>query len=406
MGQFFLEGSATAIYDRIARAMGRELLQRGKEVMLIQPAAFHVQGFQDFLRSRRPDDVYVSMTGANLVQRRPDGASEFFFELFPGPILFVHQDAILGGIDFETALARLQAYRRVAHRSWHLCIEPDTVAALKAVGIDSAGLVPHASEFNPIDPSDVRDCQWPASFVGHVLPSAAMPRTGSPAVAALLDAALQLREEHLGAPVQAMLQRFADRSAEAFGPPEETRMLRVAHTHWLRSQFTMRTMPLRGWVLERAELPDLTIFGGDPAYLHRVDRCLTLPSPGVTHRPPVYDTAQVQDIFRRTACSVNISSLQFDVAVVNRVHDVFLSGGLCLTDALGGVAELTREHAEISFRSPKELSERVAYFSDPRNNARRAALIRAVQQDLVRHTGYGRIGERLLEVLRHLGGPR
>lgn len=405
MGQFFLEGSATAIYDRIARAMGRELARRGKEVMLIQPAAFHVQGFQDFLRSRATDDVYVSMTGANLVQRRPEGAAEFFFELFRGPIVFVHQDAILGGIDFDTALARLQAYKRVAHRAWHLCIEPDTVAALQAAGIEGAGWVPHASEFAPAEPLDTAACAHAASFVGHVLPSAVQPRAGSAGVNALMEAALHLRREHLGAPVQPLLQRFADRAGEAFGPGVETAALRVAHVHWLRSQFTTHTMPFRGWVLEQADLPDLTVFGGDPAYLHRVDRCLTLPSPGVTHRPAVYDPAEVQALFRRSACSVNISSLQFDHAVVNRVHDVFMAGGLCLTDALGGVATLTREHAEISFRSPEELRERAAYFADPRNSARRTALIRAVQQDLLAHTGYGPIGERVLEALQRLQGP-
>ncbi len=397
----YLEESRTAVYDRIAKSIGLELARRGLSVMMIKPWGFSTQTFAEFCR-RQTDAVYVSMTGANVVQRQAPDQAEHYFEMFPGRIIFVHQDAILGGLSFEAAQARLQAYRRVAHRSWHLAIEPDTLTALRAVGIANASLVPHASEIELTAPADLGECRHAASFVGHAVPFEYQPRLASAALERFIGNALHLRMHDLSTPVQSLLCAEADRAAEPFGPPDETLVMRWAHVHWLRSQFTARTMPLRGWVLEQADLPSLTVVGGDPAYLHGVDRCLTLDRPGITHLPAEYEPSAVRELFRRTACSVNITSLQFDHAVVNRVHDVFMAGGLCLTDARGGLADLTREHAELSFRTPAELRERVLHFSAPHNSGRRAALIAAVQKDVIARSGYACLGDHVQTALAAL----
>jgi hypothetical protein len=403
MTTVFLEESRTAIYDRIARAMGHECVRRGMDVMMVKPSGFNASTFGEFL-ARQGNGIYLSMTGANIVQSRAADQAEHFFEIFPGRVIFVHQDAILGGLTFEAALARLQAYQRVAHRSWHLCIEPDTITALNAVGIDNTTLVPHASEFEP-SPALGRDqCHLGATFVGHALPFDYQPRLATRALEHMIDTALRQRMDNLAAPAQPLLCDYADRVLEHFGPADETGATRWAYVHWLRSQFTQRTMALRGWVLEQAQLPDLTVVGGDPAYLHRVDRCLTLSGAGIRHVPPVYEVGAVRELFCRSACNINITSLQFDHAVVNRFHDVFLAGGLCLTDARSGVSELTREHAELTFRTVEELRERVRYFSEPRNSALRAALIASVQRDVLAHSGYGRLGEHVQAALDALGG--
>jgi hypothetical protein len=402
MSTVFLEESRTAIYDRIARAIGREFVRRGMAVMMIKPWGFNSVSFRQFLREQGAG-IYVSMTGANIMQSRSVDHAEHFFETFPGRVIFVHQDAILGGLTFDAALARLQAYQRVAHRSWHLCIEPDTITALKAVGIDNASLVPHASEFEPLPALERADCTYGASFVGHALPFEYQPRLASRALEHMIDAALRLRMDNLAAPAQPLLCDYADRVMEHFGPADETGLTRWAYVHWLRSQFTARTMPFRGWVLEQAQLPDLTVVGGDPAYLHRVDRCLTLKGAGIRHLPPIYEVPAVRDVFRHSACSINITSLQFDHAVVNRFHDVFLAGGLCLTDARSGVAELTSEHAELTFRTVDELRERVHHFSAPRNSRQRALLIAAVQRDVQARSGYVGLADQVQTALDALG---
>lgn len=403
----YLEESPTPIYSRIVKALGRELARRGHEVLLVKPAGFNAATFPTFLRGQGADAVYVSTAGSNAFQQRGEGCAGHFFEDFPGRIVFVHQDALLGGLAFEAALAKLQAWRRVAARSWHLCIEPDSVAALQACGIAQAGWVPHASEFAPTEPLPVPECRHTASFVGHVLPWGFQPRAANPSLEHLIDGLLLLRSADLTTSLHDRLQPWVDRQFSALGEPQETVLSRQAYIHWLRHQFNLRSMAFRGRTLEEAaaagiaEAGDLTVYGGDPAYLHRVDRQATLGA-AIRHQPPVYEEAAVQAIFRGTACSINITSLQFDHAVVNRFHDVFLAGGLCLTDARPGLAELTREHAEISFRNAAELADRVRHFSHPSRSMQRRRLIEAVQQELLQRSGYPLLAEAIDRALAAL----
>ncbi|MCK6426637.1 MAG: glycosyltransferase [Burkholderiaceae bacterium] len=387
MSIVFLEESPTPIYARISKALGIQLVKQGHEVMMVKPSGFSVDSYRAFLQSRRGDSVYVSTAESNILQQKGEGLAPYFFEDFPGKLIFIHQDALLGGLSFENGLAKLHAWRRVASRSAHLCIEPDSVAALKGAGISRASLVPHASEFVPADCLPVGQCRHGASFVGHALPWGFQPVLAHSGLSMLVEGLMLQRACMLDTALHAPVTEWVERCARAFGDPGDTVAARIAHVHWIRHQFNLRSMAFRGRLLEEAQLPDLTVYGGDPAYLHRVERRATLGA-GIRHEPAVHDEVAVQAIYRGTACSINITSLQFDHAVVNRVHDVFMSGGLCLTDARPGLSELTREHAEISWRDPAELREKVRYFSDPRHEASRQRLIRAVQADVMQRSGY------------------
>ncbi|MDP4299681.1 glycosyltransferase family protein [Leptothrix discophora] len=406
MPVFFLEESPTPIYARIARALGQELARRGHEVMLVKPAGFSTTTFPEFLRGQ-PQAVYLSTAGSNVIQQRADARAGHFFEDFPGRLIFLHQDALLGGLSFEAAQSRLRAWQRVADRSAHLCIEPDSVTALAAVGIERAAWVPHASEFAPTPPLDTGDCRHGASFVGHALPWSYQPRMASASLEQLLAGLLEQRSAQLDTPLHPALLPWVDRSLAAFsGMPDasDVGVSRQAYVHWLRGQCNLRTMAFRGRLLEQAAeagMTDVTVYGGDPAYLHRVDRQATL-GHGIRHEPPVYDDATVHGIYRSSACSINISSLQFDHAVVNRVHDVFMAGGLCLTDRRPGLPELTREHAAISYATPDELHDRVRHFSNPRHATQRRLLIEAVQRDVMAHSGYPKVVDGIEAMLQRL----
>ena len=177
---------------------------------------------------------------------------------------------------------------------------------------------------------------------------------------------------------------------------------RIATKRWLRSLVHEHSLAARGWFIEQARLPSVTIFGGDPAYLHGMQRKLTLGLGNVEHRDAVFDTQAVQDVFRDSCINLNFTSLQFDTAVVNRVFDVFMAGGLCLTDYRDGLATLTNSHAEFSWKTLSELRERVAYWSDPARARERALLIRKVQADLGEHGGYTRLADRLIAIGRTL----
>ncbi|MDB5895119.1 MAG: hypothetical protein JWQ88_2650 [Rhodoferax sp.] len=397
----YIEDSRTPIYRRIAQSLGTELLRRGFEVLLIKPDGFNSASFHEFLQGQG-GAAYVSNASSNAIQaRRPDSGA-FFFESFPGRLIFLHQDAILGGMGLLNGIGKLQAWQRVAMRSAHLCIEADNVADLQAVGIENAQLVGHASETLPAEPS-LQAFDFEASFVGHVVPAGHYPPSGaSPRFQALIAAALEARRKDLGCAIEPLVKAYAEQALDGLGTADDQAVLRVAHAQWLRNEITGQTLPFRGWAFEQCGIERLAIFGGDPAYLHNVARNLRVERPGVAYHPAVYEPQDVQRVFNRSRVNINISSLQFDHAVVNRVHDVFMAGGLCLTYARDGLAQLTAAHAEISFRTLGELRDRAAYFTRPAAAAERAALIRRVQQDILHNAGYPLLTQSIAEALSRL----
>ncbi len=396
----YIELSKTPIYRRIAQALGAELVRHGLEVMAVKPEGFNSTTFHQFVTQQGGDRaVYVSSASSNAIQSKQQESDTFFFEHFPGKLVFLHQDAILGGLDLLSGISKLQAWRRVAARAAHLCIEADNISDLASVGIGNARLVPHASEIAAAEPA-VDGFAYGTSFVGHAVPSMHYAVTGSSQrYRALIDGAVQARRTDFASPLEPRMKAYADQAIDGLGTPFDQAVLRVAQAQWLRNEITGQTLPLRGWVFEHCGIASMDIFGGDPAYLHGIARQLQVDRPGMRYHPAVYEPAEVQAVFNRSRVNLNISSLQFDHAVVNRFHDVILSGGLCLTDARSGLPALTSAHAELSFRTLDELRDRAAYFSRPENARQRALLVKAVQQDVARNSGYPVLARAIVEAL-------
>ena len=397
----YIEESRTPIYRRIAHALGAELTRCGLEVLLVKPDGFNSLSFEQFLLNQG-DAAYVSNASSNIIQSKQPGKDEYFFENFPGKLIFLHQDAILGGINLLSGISKLQAWQRVAQRSAHLCIEADNVVDLASVGIHHAKVVPHASEVPATEPS-LDGFEYGASFVGHAVPSMYYaPTSHSQRFRQLMDDLVQARRRDFAAPLEPSVKAYADQALDGLGDENDQAILRVAQAQWLRNQITGQSMPLRGWVFEQCGIAPLDIFGGDPAYLHGVARNLQVERPGVSYHPAAYEAADVQRVFNKSKVSINVSSLQFDHAVVNRFHDVIMSGGLCLTDARSGLSDLTSAHADLSYRTLDDLRDRTEYFSRPENARARAALIKQVQQDVARNSGYPVLAQFILKSLKEL----
>jgi hypothetical protein len=397
----YIEESGTPIYTRIASALGAELASHGQEVLWVKPKGFNQQSYLQFLQMRKPDSVYVSNAGSNAIQGQIAQGPSHFFEHFPGKLIFLHQDAVLSGLSCMAGLSRLQAWQRVDARAYHLCIEPDSVQALLGAGITHASWVPHATEI-PATVPEQGAFEHQASFVGHVVPSNLRQSAGSAPVDALMNELFFERQQDMGVALQPAVAACSAQALSYFGSPAEVHTLRVAHTQWLRTQTMHQSLQFRGWVFENAGLPDVKIFGGDPAYLHGVDRSLRVQAEGVSYEPAMYELDALRGIFRNSAVNVNVSSLQFDHAVVNRFHDVTMAGGLCLTDYRDGIADLTRHHAQVSFRTLAELHDKVRYFSDPAHRRERALLIEDMQRELAERSGYPYLSREILSAVQVL----
>lgn len=396
----FVEESKTPIYRRIAHALGAELTRCGLEVFVVKPDGFNSTTFREFV-SKQGASAYISNSVGNIIQAKLPEKEEYFFESFPGKLIFLHQDAILGGFPLLKGISKLQAWKRVAERSAHLCIEPNNVAELATVGIPNAKIVPHATEISPQEPC-IEDFQYGSTFVGHAIPSMYRPVSDSHRLQNLIDETLELRRTNLANDLSGCVTAYVDNTLNGVCDAADHAILKVAHSQWVRSQITGQTMPFRGWCFENCELQPMTIFGGDPAYLHSVARDLQIDRPGVNYHPAVYEPNEVQRIFRQSKININVSSMQFDYAVVNRFHDVIMSGGLCLTDARSGLADLTSSHEDVSFRTLDELRDRAEYFSRPENAQQRALLIKSIQKDIANNSGYPLLAKTIISTLQEL----
>lgn len=396
MRTVFIEESRTPIYRRIAQALGAELVRNGLQVLMIKPDGFNASSFHEFV-SKQSEAVYISNSVNNAIQQKVPGQERYFFEQFPGKVIFLHQDAILGGADVMTGISKLQAWQRVAQRTAHLCIEPDNVVDLRGLGIE-AKVVPHATEIVATEPR-LTDFEYEASFVGHVVPSAYMPTFSDQRVQSLVDGAVNGRKTDLSFRIEPLVRTCSDTALVGLGTAADQATLKVAVAQWLRSQISSQGMPFRGWLFENCDIGPLTVFGGDPAYLHRIERNLSIERPGISYRPAAYELQDIKSVFNNSKISINLSSMQFDHAVVNRFHDVTMSGGLCLTDARSGLAELTSAHEDVSYTTLQELRDRAHYFSKQENAAQRALLIERIQKDIAKNSGYDLLVKAILSTL-------
>ncbi len=400
MSTVYIEETKTPIWRRIAYALGRQLAGCGVEVLVVNPDGFNTSTFLEFISQSRAT-AYISNSVLNIIQTKLPRKDEYYFENFPGKLIFLHQDAILGGASLLNSISKLNAWKRVADRSAHLCIEPDNVTDLASIGISNAKVVSHATEIEATEPSN-DDFIYDAAFVGHVIPSSCRTALCSEGVQSFINETVQLRREDFTKPLEERVKQYIDNSLNGMGDPTDKMILRVASAQWLRNQITGQSMQLRGWAFENSEILPLTIFGGDPAYLHGIERNLQVQRADVNYQPALFEPHEVQRIFNKSKININISSLQFDHAVVNRFHDVIMSGGLCLTDARSGLAELTSVHDEVSFVNLEGLNDRAKYFSRPENANKRSGLIKTIQKDIVRNSGYPLLADTIMKTINEL----
>jgi spore maturation protein CgeB len=147
------------------------------------------------------------------------------------------------------------------------------------------------------------------------------------------------------------------------------------------------------------------LYGGDPAWIHGMEQSRFFPSPQVVHHPPMFDPTEVIELFRTTRVNLNISALQFDHAVVNRVLDCAAAGGFLLTDKKAVLSELTGLAEEISYASPAELQEKVRYFLDPAHDPQRREIAWQLREDLQASCGLEKTLQYMLGKMHDFSRP-
>jgi hypothetical protein len=104
-------------------------------------------------------------------------------------------------------------------------------------------------------------------------------------------------------------------------------------------------------------------------------------------RPPFDYYAHAHSLYRQASFSLNLNSLLLGGGLTQRIFDIWLSRGFCLTDNSPGLmifpAELTRP---VTFNSPEEMVEIIARFKA--NPGQKQALTQAWHECIVQEHSY------------------
>jgi spore maturation protein CgeB len=166
----------------------------------------------------------------------------------------------------------------------------------------------------------------------------------------------------------------------------------IQHVH-------LYSQPHRGAVLERIGGHDVHIFGGDPSWVHGIDQHRFLINANISYHKPVFEKDLVANIFATSKINVNVTSLQFDTAVINRIMDCAAAGGFILTDRKEQLYELTSVADEISYGTIEELNSKIDYFVNPHYQNKRKEIGLQLRHDLEERCSVDKVVKDILSAL-------
>ncbi len=389
MAKFFLEISRQPIYQRIIENFTQALSSLGHGVVLGWPENCDPLDYLIKIHQQNVDYCLITNPISRLNQYSPE-LGHFLFELLEMPLVFIHHDSIFATVPTPEAIgAKLTAL--MATRAWstHFCLESWNIADLESLGIP-AFPVRHASEFFADLPET--GPAYPCSFVGHVM-AGISNHYDYFRFSHWLKADCWNRLVDFGYSLEPSALRFARHHL----PDSDNLPLLISLKHSYISQLHLYSIFLRGEVIKRIEGTEVAIIGGPPPSGPEDPDWDFLTADHVRYYPPTPDYQQAQAIYRHSCINLNITSLQFDTAVINRVIDIGACGGFVLTDWKPDLASLTSVAQEISYRSIEELNSKIAYYqAHPRQRQEVAAQLAA---DIRRSCSYPQVTATILEHL-------
>ncbi len=364
--KFIIESSSVPIYNRIAIAFAKTLMEFGHTVHFIDASDFSETDFVNTINDIEID-YYISTNELNFVQKKSEMDGTFLFEKLQAKIIFIHHDNLFSAFHSISYIAnKIQALTNISQRSYHFCLEASNVDLLNAVGIRNASRINHASEFTA--PSNATQSQWNVTFIGHLIsslnlyPADSIPgghhlqviawnRFSQSSHSAQSDIKILIQDPY----VLASLGPDADKNP-------------IATQQFLMAGLNKFSSPMRGQLISTIKNHRVDIFGGDLSYGRINDPLLILQQSNVHYQPATQNYQNASEIYQTSRINLNISSLQFDTAVNNRIFDVVLSGGFILTDRRKDLYDICAFADEISFETPEEMNEKISYFSTSENN--------------------------------------
>ncbi len=398
---FIMERSPTPIYERINLAFKNALEELGHQVTYFDPSLFESeeQAYQYFLENLAFLGInycFITSNSSFLYSYIKD-SKIYLFELIEAPLIFIHHDDISNYFNTKRDFPEnLQSFQRVKDKSIHFCLEYANFLDLRFLGFERVYMIRHGSEFKYIN--SPKDKPYTLSFVGHVLPKLEDTFNLLP-YSHLLHADFWTRLVKLDKKLKPAAISFAnqmlklDKSLDFFD-----------QKFFYISALNLVSPCFRGELLTRliTRLSNiiLDIFGGDPGYLHGLSYNKIIDSKHIKYHPSSTNYLETQYIYANSKINLNITSLQFDDAVVNRVIDVGAVGGFILTDWKPSLPNITSVHQQISYKTIDELNYKINYYLS--HEEERVEIAKKLHQDITSKCTYSHVVKFILSKITQM----
>ncbi len=393
--KFLLEISNTPIYQRIINGLKQALLELGHTLVITYPPDFpSMDEYLTFINKEEPDFLLLTNAVCCLASYSEE-LNGFPFEKIDISVIFIHHDNLFTELFSSSKInEKLLSFYRIKDRSWHFCLEYDNFLDLRSLGINNTFSISHASEF--IKYSPLKEYEHVVSFLGHVFPDLIIEKSS---FSHIMQSHVWNRIVNLDTKLAIYATEFATNKLGAVNNIAHFLSIKYFYISMLHAQ----TLGFRGEIIKRIDDANVSIIGGDTAYMHGKDRNLTIKKENIRYYPPQHDNSFVQKTYRNSQINLNITSLQFDDAVNNRVIDIGAVGGFVLTDWRSDLEALTGVHQEISYKSIEELNEKIAYYSHPDHYQERIDIAEALHQDIRQKCNYLSIVEGMISMINTSG---
>jgi len=395
--KFIIEASRTPIYHRIALAITKNLLEMGHEVYFIETQDFNNRDFIETINDVNVD-YYITTNDYNFIQKFEANSNKYIFQEIQHKIIFLHHDSSFCGPDsIEKIDLKIEALKLCQSRVFHFFIEKSNIQFFNEIGINNCFPIDHASEFN-IAPNSNQENGHDISFVGHLMSSLSIyPRNSLALEHHMLTLAYQ-RLSHSSFAIQPEIMGLItdDLVRKSFVSKEYSNL---AIFQFLMHEVTKLSMAYRGEIINTISTHSIDVYGGDLSYGKINNPLMKLDKPNIFYHPATSDYNDTAFVYNKSRLSLNISSLQFDSAINNRIIDVVLSGGFILSDNRSDLA-LVSQHAKFfTFETPEDLQHLIEFHLNPANKHRHLELKNAIYEEFKARFTYKNV---LGKMLRNL----
>ena len=382
---FLIESCKTPIYNRIAMSIVKTLKKFGHTVYFIDTSDYTTETFVRTINDINID-YYISTNALNFINDYDNNNLYFIFEKIIHKIVFIHHDSsFVSSTDLNIREKKLKALIYHQDKIFHFFIESSNVNYFKSIGINHCFRINHASEFKNEEING--DYKYDISFVGHLMSSLSLYPRNSLVLENHLYALAYNRLSNSSFSIQSEILKLIDNNLIT-STIANSNYSKISILQLLLHEVTKLSMPYRGELIGSLHHKKIDIFGGDLSYGRYSNDLLKLKKENIYYHSATSNYSDTEKIYSQSKININISSLQFDSAINNRIIDIIYSGGFVLSDRRSDLKTESNLFNYFTFESPEEFDYLVNYYSDKNNEKNYLDLKVALQEEFKEKYSY------------------